>query len=457
MRSSFKFITLCLLLAVAACLTGFLQPAMAQQQARQVLRDPNLDTLSYWKVQVRAGNDRTDRAFYGRFDDNSDRGIGIAVLAPDTSRGREWVVNVQPTRAFRTEAGKKYRLMSRFTATSDGVVAINMQNRATLVSNGLYLRMPVKKGMNNADTTFTALFNTDSTTVQLDAGGKAWSIIPTLISLEELTAGPPQPPTTNRLANPGFENGYDGWIRQGDIAPHLADFSLSTDRVQGVQSAKIRITENSLTSEPWRINIRQVIPHNPADSLSISFWANASTAIDSCLAEYQTNADFNNLGLWKWFKMERGWKKYEFRFRPNQGNAGKSTRVQLNLAGRNRAGVTVLLDSTYFGIPQVRTAIQGENEFLPKKFTLEQNYPNPFNPSTTIQFYLRNASPTHFTIYDLLGGVVVEHQLGTLPAGDHTITWDGKDSRGNPVGTGIYFYNLVAGEEAQTRRMTLMR
>ncbi len=93
----------------------------------------------------------------------------------------------------------------------------------------------------------------------------------------------------------------------------------------------------------------------------------------------------------------------------------------------------------------------------PKVFTLHQNAPNPFNPATSISFTLAESRNTSLIVYDALGRTIRTLANGPLPAGKHTIRWDGRDNSGAPVSSGVYLYRLTAGGVAETRRMTLVR
>lgn len=94
---------------------------------------------------------------------------------------------------------------------------------------------------------------------------------------------------------------------------------------------------------------------------------------------------------------------------------------------------------------------------FPETFELLQNYPNPFNPETRIRF--RIPTRTHITlpIYNLLGQQIHILVDKEFEAGSHSILWDGKDIKGQPVSSGIYFYRLRAGEFSQVRKMSLIR
>jgi hypothetical protein len=94
---------------------------------------------------------------------------------------------------------------------------------------------------------------------------------------------------------------------------------------------------------------------------------------------------------------------------------------------------------------------------LPQVFRLYQNSPNPFNPSTTIRFDLPSAGPVRLAIYDVGGRLVRHLAQGQLPAGTHTVVWDGRDSAGRGVSSGAYFARVEASGKVATVRMGLIR
>ena len=93
----------------------------------------------------------------------------------------------------------------------------------------------------------------------------------------------------------------------------------------------------------------------------------------------------------------------------------------------------------------------------PAQFNLDQNYPNPFNPETVIKFSLREDSWVTLRIYNVLGQVVITLVDEQKPAGEHTVTWNGKNSQSLDVASGVYFYRIKAGDYESVRRMTLLR
>ena len=88
---------------------------------------------------------------------------------------------------------------------------------------------------------------------------------------------------------------------------------------------------------------------------------------------------------------------------------------------------------------------------------LRQNYPNPFNPETTISFNMPKGGFANLSIYNTKGQLVKTLANGMTQAGDHRLVWDGKDSKGSSVASGLYFYKLNANGRTETRKMMLMK
>lgn len=89
--------------------------------------------------------------------------------------------------------------------------------------------------------------------------------------------------------------------------------------------------------------------------------------------------------------------------------------------------------------------------------TLLGNYPNPFNPSTTISFALREAAPVRIDIFNPKGQLLLTLLEAGLPAGNHTVNWDGKDKSGNVSGSGLYLYRMQSGSYTSTRKMLMLK
>jgi len=88
----------------------------------------------------------------------------------------------------------------------------------------------------------------------------------------------------------------------------------------------------------------------------------------------------------------------------------------------------------------------------PTQFILKQNYPNPFNPTTTIDFTLPQSESVELKVFNILGKQVATLVSNKLNSGNHTYTFDGKN-----LASGVYYYQLVAGDYREVKKMILLR
>ena len=93
---------------------------------------------------------------------------------------------------------------------------------------------------------------------------------------------------------------------------------------------------------------------------------------------------------------------------------------------------------------------------------LGPNVPNPFAGSTSIAYTVPGIERSkglrvRLVIHNLLGQALVTLVDAQQPPGSYTVTWDGRDARGQRVASGVYFYRLDAGDRTETRRMVLLR
>jgi len=101
--------------------------------------------------------------------------------------------------------------------------------------------------------------------------------------------------------------------------------------------------------------------------------------------------------------------------------------------------------------------IDTEPVLQPAVFALHQNAPNPFAASTVILYELPEELEVSLRLYDVSGRRVLELPQGSQPAGEHALSWDGRDGSGRPMPAGVYFYELLAGPYRETRRMLVVR
>ena len=101
------------------------------------------------------------------------------------------------------------------------------------------------------------------------------------------------------------------------------------------------------------------------------------------------------------------------------------------------------------------TEAVGDN--LPMEFALHGSYPNPFHASTQINFDLPQAGNVRLVIYNLLGQAVRTLLDGDQPAGERSVVWNGTDSSGRGLNSGIYFYRISFSGQVKVGRMILFK
>jgi len=101
--------------------------------------------------------------------------------------------------------------------------------------------------------------------------------------------------------------------------------------------------------------------------------------------------------------------------------------------------------------------VETEDPALPDKFILFQNFPNPFNPETEIRFALTKESHVVIQIYNMFGQQIHTLTDRQYPPGLHSVHWNSKDQSGSSVPSGVYLYQIQAGEFSQVRKMILIR
>jgi len=97
------------------------------------------------------------------------------------------------------------------------------------------------------------------------------------------------------------------------------------------------------------------------------------------------------------------------------------------------------------------------NSEVPFEVALYQNYPNPFNGNTQIYFDNSRSSFVQLRIYNMLGEKIKTIVKHWVPAGNHHVSWNSRDERGQPVPSGIYVYQLKANNFSRTKKMIITR
>ena len=130
--------------------------------------------------------------------------------------------------------------------------------------------------------------------------------------------------------------------------------------------------------------------------------------------------------------------------------------------GAHNTKYTIALLKASFAALAGPTEIAPLNQEIPKSFALGQNYPNPFNPTTTVQFSLPRTGQVTLHIFNAAGQLVNTLVNGEMIAGNYTTTWNSLDAKGQPVGSGVFFYRINVTSKGEqlfttTKKMVLMK
>jgi hypothetical protein len=114
-------------------------------------------------------------------------------------------------------------------------------------------------------------------------------------------------------------------------------------------------------------------------------------------------------------------------------------------------------ESSHSNLQIINTTNETDKTNFLKNNKLYSNYPNPFNPETKIEFYLANNENVKLSVYNLKGQHIKTLLNKMLETGNHSVIWDGKNSFGSPVASGIYFYKLETIDEVILKKMILLK
>ncbi len=198
-----------------------------------------------------------------------------------------------------------------------------------------------------------------------------------------------------------------------------------------------------------------------------SLRASFNATHDSVAVRWTTLSETNNYG----FEVQRKYEGNEFVTIPHSFIAGHGTTLrhhsylfaeQAPVGGNWQYRLRQIdLDGgvSYSDAVYLQTTTDVTAEIKPENFSISQNYPNPFNPSTTINFSVPTTSHVSIRIYDLLGQTVALPFNEIAEAGhSYSVGFDGRNTQGNQLSSGVYFYRLTATSGAsEMKRMILMR
>lgn len=120
--------------------------------------------------------------------------------------------------------------------------------------------------------------------------------------------------------------------------------------------------------------------------------------------------------------------------------------------------VVFWLDDVHFTHPSYDAlSVDDERSLFAHEFTLSNAYPNPFNPTTTIDFTLHQNEEINLSIYNINGQLVKSLKTGIHHVGNHSVVWNGRNTLGEPVGSGVYIYSLSTQSNTLSKRLVLLK
>ena len=90
-------------------------------------------------------------------------------------------------------------------------------------------------------------------------------------------------------------------------------------------------------------------------------------------------------------------------------------------------------------------------------FYLSNAYPNPFNLSTRIDYNIKENCNVNIIVYDMLGRRVKTLESGSKNPGNYSVIWNGKNENNEKVGSGVYFYDVNAGDFGDSKKVLMIK
>ncbi len=162
------------------------------------------------------------------------------------------------------------------------------------------------------------------------------------------------------------------------------------------------------------------------------------TMVDTLSPEYYLSADSGLIGYWRFDELQD--------FGINGDGIDDIQDLSTNDNHFDLVGNATLVNS------EVLSITPRNSNRTPINISLNQNYPNPFNPITAIEFTLPHSDFATLKVFNILGEEVATLVSGKLNQGNHTYQFDGQN-----LASGIYYYQLIAGEYREVKKMVLIK
>ena len=272
--------------------------------------------------------------------------------------------------------------------------------------------------------------------VKVSEGSDYWSMFVGIDAEVTVLPFPPTPPP-----GPSLDVNGDGQVDVLDLVWVAVSYGMRGTALPADVNADGVVNVQDLIAVADGIDAAAVLPAKIAEEVLL--------AAEAAAAEFQGVAEAPVMGFNRRSEVASGVIAY--------GNVATALADAKHLATsdvRFGKGVETVLE--------VLLHLLSEMGAIPETTALLPNYPNPFNPETWIPYHLATDAEVTVTIYDVRGGVIRQLLLGHQRAGVYVshgraAYWDGKNTLGEPVASGVYFYTLAVEDFSATRRMLILK
>ena len=300
---------------------------------------------------------------------------------------------------------------------------------------------PVNRGANN----FQDMFRVDLVAgenlllVKVSEGSNNWSMFVGIDAEVTVLPFPPFPPPTP--PGPSLDVNGDGQVDVLDLVWVAVSYGMRGPAFPADVNTDGVVNVQDLVAVAEGIDAAAALPAKIAEEVLL--------AAEAAAAEFQGVAEAPVMGFSRRSEVVSGVTAY--------GNVAAALSDVKHLATgevRLEKGVETVLEKLL--------QVLAEMGAIPETTALLPNYPNPFNPETWIPYHLAKAANVTLMIYDVRGVLVRELTLGHQRAGVYmsrgrAAYWDGKNTLGEPVASGVYFYTLAVEDFSATRRMLILK
>ncbi len=243
-----------------------------------------------------------------------------------------------------------------------------------------------------------------------------------------------------------------GWYVQNASGSNAVFTIVNASQDGDNRSLQIDFNDFNGTSDTWNVEVvNEPMYVTAGESYDISLWAKADNNDRGAVMYMGLPSAGNWARLFEeTVELFDEWTEYNFSFIATADAETHSTRFGISFNFEANDGGVFHVDNVRV-TRSMPTSIS-EPSSLPNQFNLSQNYPNPFNPTTQISFEIPSASFVTIDVFNQLGQKVANLISQDVSAGVHTVNFDATN-----LASGIYIYQLRAGDFLQTKKMMLIK